>query len=175
MAKTFPSLDERLKSFIADQKLFFVASAANEGEVNVSPKGYDTLRIINNNRVAYLDYPGSGNETANNVIEDGRITIMFCSFDRTPMILRLYGKGEVIAKEDDDFAHYFTLFDEWESGVVRQIIAVDIDYAMTSCGYGVPLYEFQGEREELKRWSLKKFKNGTLYKYLGKMRRLLEN
>ncbi len=167
MAKTYDSLNEKLKSFIMEQKIFFVASAAGEGRVNLSPKGYDTFRIIDDGKVAYLDYPGSGNETARHLSEGGGLTIMFCSFGKIPMILRLYGKGRVISKKDADFEEYFSLFDEENVEIVRQIIVMDIDSVVTSCGYAVPYFDYRGDRTQLKSWSEKKAKDGTLAAYMG--------
>ena len=167
MAKTYRSLNGRLREFIKEQKIFFVASASGDGKVNLSPKGYDALRIIDDNRVCYLDYPGSGNETARHMNEDGRLTIMFCSFGKKPMIMRLYGRGKAVSKDDNRFDEYLSLFDEENVDIVRQVICIDIESVVTSCGYGVPLYDFMGERDELRSWSAKKAAKGTLGKYMG--------
>ncbi len=167
MAKFYNSLNGKLRKFISEQKIFFTASAATDGNVNLSPKGYDSLAIIDDSRVCYLDYPGSGNETAMHVQEDGRITIMYCSFGKNPMIMKLYGRGDVISKGDVKFEEYFALFEEKNLDIVRQIICIDIESVVTSCGYGVPFFDYRGEREQLKTWAEKKAKEGTLDEYMG--------
>lgn len=176
MAKIYNELNETLKQFIAEQKLFFVASAAAGGNVNLSPKGYETFSIIDNNTVCYLDYPGSGNETAMHTRSDGRLTMMFCSFDKKPLILRLYGEGEAVSSGDERFGKLVSFFKEKELGIVRQVIVLNIKSVMTSCGYGVPFFEYKGDRNQLRDWSLIKAKEGTLDKYMGKTKnRPLEN
>lgn len=173
MAKKFDALNDSLISFINEQKVFFVASAGKEGPVNLSPKGYDSLRIIDKQSCCYLDYPGSGNETALHMQEDGRLTIMFCSFNEKPLILRLYGRGELISRNDERFRGYLDLYQVEDERVVRQIFFMKIDSVLTSCGYGVPFYDFRGERTQLRDWSVKKAKEGTLDKYMGQAKRLL--
>lgn len=173
MAKSYDSLNEKLISFINEQKVFFVSSAGKTGNVNLSPKGYETFKILDNNSCCYLDYPGSGNETAMHMREDGRLTIMFCSFSEKPLILRLYGKGEVISRHDERFRAYVDLFNIEEEGIVRQIFVMNIESVLTSCGYGVPFYEYKGERTQLKDWSVKKAREGALDKYMGQSERLL--
>ena len=173
MAKSYDSLNDKLISFIDEQKVFFVASAAKDGNVNLSPKGYDVLRIINDNACCYLDYPGSGNETALHMEDDGRLSIMFCSFTQKPLILRLYGRGESISRDDERFEGYLDLFDVEEEKIVRQIFYIKIESVLTSCGYGVPFFDYKGEREQLRDWSVKKAHEGTLGKYMGSLERLL--
>ena len=168
MAKIYNTLNETLKQFIAEQKLFFVATAAEGENVNLSPKGYETFAIIDDNTVCYLDYPGSGNETAKHTRADGRLTMMFCSFDKKPLILRLYGEGEVVSHEDERFGGLISLFKEEEVEIVRQLIVLNIKSVMTSCGYGVPFFEYKGDRNQLRDWSLIKAGEGTLGKYMGK-------
>ncbi len=168
MAKIYKTLNKTLKEFIAEQKLFFVATATEAESINLSPKGYESLAIIDDSTVCYLDYPGSGNETANHTKADGRLTMMFCSFEKKPLILRLYGEGEVVSIADDRFDKLISLFKEKEMDIVRQVIVLNIKSVMTSCGYGVPFFEYKGDRNQLRDWSLIKAKDGTLGKYMGK-------
>jgi len=158
MAKFYPELDENLRNFIAEQKIFFTASAPEQGRVNLSPKGMDTFRCIDNQTVAYLDLTGSGNETAAHLNENGRMTIMFCSFSEKPLILRLYGQGRVILPRHPEWEHYHSLFETIPGE--RQIIVMTIDSAQTSCGYGVPMYELKQERPTLREWAAKKGQAG---------------
>ncbi len=157
MARFYPALEDKHRSFIAAQKLFFTATAPSGARINLSPKGMDSLRIIDAQCVAYLDLTGSGNETGAHLKHDGRMTMMFCSFDADPLILRLYGHGRVIRRQDSGWAewrpHFVSLPTE------RQIIVLDIESVQTSCGYAVPQYAYRGEREVLMRWAEKK---GTL-------------
>tara|TARA_B100001964_G_scaffold245211_1_gene330724 strand:- start:1507 stop:1953 length:447 start_codon:yes stop_codon:yes gene_type:complete len=147
MAKFYTALDDGLAKFIDAQKIFFVASAPpDSGErVNVSPKGYSSFSVIDSKTVAYIDYPGSGNETARHIARGGMVTLMFCSFDRTPMILRLYCKGEAIPLEK---AHDIAIGMKREIPPnARQIILLHIEEVMTSCGDGVPYFKYLGERK----------------------------
>lgn len=158
MAKFYKKLDESLRNFIVQQKIFFTASAPEQGRVNLSPKGIDTLRCLSDKAVAYLDLTGSGNETSAHLIENGRMTMMFCSFTDSPLILRLYGQGSVIRRRDPAWEELYPLFNSLPGE--RQIILLNIDSVQTSCGFGVPLYEYQGERETLLHWADKKGKQG---------------
>ncbi len=158
MAKFYPALTPELRDFITRQHLFFVASAPREGRVNVSPKGLDSLRILTDNRVAYIDHTGSSNETAAHLLDNGRITLMFCSFAADPLILRLYGEGVSVQPAHHEWAQLITLFPTMPG--VRQIIVIDIESLQTSCGGGVPLYEYQGQRDTLPRWAEKKGAEG---------------
>jgi hypothetical protein len=172
MGKVQKALDEGLKSFVGEQKMFFVATAplAEDGMVNTSPKGYRSFAIINDSTVAYLDYPGSGNETARHVMENGRLTIMFCSFEERPLIVRLLGKGEVIEKEDERFYLYEPYFQERFGPWTRQIIVLHIDKVKSSCGESVPFYEYKGERESLHDWAVDMNAKGRLGEYIAKHR-----
>lgn len=158
MAKFFEVLGNEHRRFIGKQKIFFTATAPEEGRVNLSPKGMDTFRCIDERTVCYLDLTGSGNESAAHLRQNGRMTIMFCSFDRKPLILRLYGRGEVITRTDgvwgDYHAHLPYLPGE------RQIIALHVESVQTSCGYAVPIYAFEEERPTLVEWSEKKGEAG---------------
>ena len=154
MASFKPALTPDLIEFIRQQPVFFTASVAGEGRVNLSPKGIDTFRVLGEKRVCYLDYIGSGNETAAHLHHDGRLTIMFCSFGEKPLILRLYGQGEVIRPNDSQFAELARLF-ELKAGV-RQIIAMEVVSLQTSCGFGVPEMSFIRHRTTLNDWCEKK-------------------
>lgn len=162
MAKFYPELTDTLLEFIAQQQMFFTASAPIEGRVNVSPKGMDTFRCLSRQQVAYLDLTGSGNETSAHIRENGRLTIMFCSFTGQPLILRLYGQGQVIRRRDQEWNQLYDLFDPIPG--TRQIIKLSLDCAQTSCGYGVPLYEYRGQRPKLQQWAEAKGEAG-LQKY----------
>ena len=158
MAKFYPELDDNLHQFIAAQKLFFVATAPDAGRLSLSPKGLDSLRVLDNKRVAYLDITGSGNETAAHLRQNGRMTMMFCAFEGDPLILRLYGQGRTVRREDADWAGLVSLFPSYPG--VRQIMVLDIDSLQTSCGAGVPLFDYRGERDKLLRWAEKKGDDG---------------
>jgi hypothetical protein len=165
MGSVSSALDDTLIRFLRDQHLFFVATApsGSEGHVNLSPKGYDTFRIIDETTVAYLDLTGSGVETIAHVRQNGRITLMFCAFSGPPKILRLYGRGEVILPGDEGFADLSALFTEQPG--VRAVIRVRLERVATSCGYAVPRFEYEGERDTLANWSEKKGLNELeLYK-----------
>ncbi len=153
MAKTHACITEELRAFIEAQAMFFVASAPldGEGHVNLSPKGLDALRIMGTARVAYLDMTGSGNETSAHVLENGRITFMFCAFTGAPLILRLYGRGRTVLPDTAEWEALYPLFDANSSA--RQIIVADITRVQTSCGFGVPLYAYEGQRETIARWA----------------------
>jgi hypothetical protein len=159
MGKFFTELTDAHRSFIAQQKLFFVGSAPHSGRVNLSPKGLDSFRILNTRRVAYLDLTGSGNETAAHLLENGRITLMFCAFDGAPLILRLYGEGRTVLPQDGDWPELRPLFGAFIPGE-RQITVVSISSVQTSCGFSVPLYSFVGDRTQLTQWAEKKGEAG---------------
>ncbi len=159
MAEFYTELGDDLKQFIGEQKMFFTASAARDGRVNVSPKGMDTLRVIDEKTVIYLDLTGSGNETAAHIGENGRLTIMLCSFDAKAMILRLYGQGRVVRSGSHEWHELFPLFEPIPGA--RQIVVLTIDTVQTSCGYAVPRYEFKEERQSLRRWAQKKGEEGA--------------
>jgi predicted pyridoxine 5'-phosphate oxidase superfamily flavin-nucleotide-binding protein len=154
MAKRFSTLEASHTEFIHKQRIFFTGSAAREGRVNVSPKDGAALRILGANRVAYLDQTGSGNETAAHIRAHGRLTLMFCAFDGPPMIPRLYGQGKVLARGSADYRKSLDAgFDGEERPGARQIVVLDVDLVLTSCGYGVPLFDYAGERLTLTRWA----------------------
>lgn len=147
MADFSDTLTAAHRDFIAQQPLFFTATAAQDGRINLSPKGYDAFRVLADNRVAYLDLGGSGNETHAHLAADGRITLMFCAFDRTALILRIYGRGRAVLPQDahwGDLASHFTLLPG-----TRQIFDIAVDNVQTSCGYGVPIMDLERERPTL--------------------------
>lgn len=160
MARFYPALEDRHLAFIVAQKLFFTATGTADSRLNLSPKGMDSLRVIDAHRVAYLDLTGSGNETAAHLLHDGRMTMMWCSFDADPLILRLYGRGRTVRRQDAEWGalrgHFPALPGE------RQIILLEIESVQTSCGYAVPMYTFDGERDTLARWAEKKGAMGLL-------------
>lgn len=153
MAKVLDCITPELKAFIEAQPVFFVASAplAAEGHVNLSPKGLDCLRVLSPSRVAYLDLTGSGNETSAHLHENGRITFMFCAFTGAPRILRLYGTGEVVLPDTPGWAGLAGLFPEYPG--TRQIIVAEISRVQTSCGFAVPLMDYDRQRDTLPRWA----------------------
>jgi hypothetical protein len=154
MSKFYSQLDETLRRFIEKQKVFFTATAPVSGRINLSPKGMDTFRCLDEKTVAYLDLTGSGNETAAHTFENGRMTIMFCSFSAKPLILRLYGRSLVVQPKDPQWAELYPNFEPMKGE--RQIIVLDIESAQTSCGYGVPVFELKEERQQLIDWAEKK-------------------
>jgi hypothetical protein len=153
MAKVFDSITPELRTFIEAQPLFFVASAplAGDGHVNLSPKGLDSFRVLSSHEVAYLDLTGSGNETAAHLVENGRITFLFCAFSGPPRILRLYGEGRVILPGDAEWAEMRDLFPELPG--VRQVVSARITRVQTSCGYAVPRMDLVSQRDTLTRWA----------------------
>jgi len=151
MAERFKELNDRHIEFIKQQHLFFVGTAGAAGTVNVSPKGLDTLKILNERKVLWLNLSGSGNETSIHVKENGRMTLMFCSFAEQPLILRLYGKARVIHPGDSQWKNLISQFANYAQA--RQIFQLDIDLVQTSCGFAVPFYEYGGERESVLQWT----------------------
>jgi hypothetical protein len=147
MGKVYEQIDDRLANFIRAQKVFFVATAplAAEGHVNVSPKGFDALRILDPLTVAYLDLMGSGIETVAHLRENGRICLMFAAFEGAPKILRLYGRGEAIEAGAPEYARLAPLFPALDGA--RSIIRIRIERIADSCGWGVPLYEYRSDRD----------------------------
>ncbi|MEH6634385.1 MAG: pyridoxamine 5'-phosphate oxidase family protein [Halioglobus sp.] len=151
MAEQFATLNDKHIEFIRQQHLYFIGTAGAEGFVNVSPKGMDSFRIIDSSKVAWLNLTGSGNETAAHVMENGRMTVMFCSFDKQPLIMRLYGQATTIHHRDESWRALAALFPEYTGA--RQIFELHLDMVQTSCGYAVPYYELQGERPTLTKWT----------------------
>lgn len=154
MAKQFSALEAKHRAFIARQHIFFTASAAAGTRVNLSPRGTDWLRVLGDNAVCYLDRTGSGNETAAHLLADGRLTIMFCAVEGPPLILRLYGRGRVIHRDTEEYAGLVAeRFGGEEPVGARQIVRLDFDLVQTSCGFGVPFYDYRGERQAMDRWA----------------------
>lgn len=158
MGKQYAELSEKHTQFITDQKIFFVGTAASDSRVNVSPKGMDSLRVLGKNRVAWLNVTGSGNETSAHIQLDPRMTIMFCAFEGAPLVLRLYGTAKVVHKNDVGWDALFPLFEPLAGA--RQIFDLSIDLVQTSCGMGVPYYSYEGDRELLNDWAVKKGDGG---------------
>ena len=160
MAKQFTALEDSHRAFIERQKIFFVASAAPAGRINLSPKGMDALRVLSPNRVAYLDLTGSGNETSAHVeaCSDHRLTMMFCAFEGAPMILRLYGRAVILRRGTDAYRDLVPLFVEMAGA--RQIVQLDIEMVQTSCGYAVPFFDYREDRPNLVRWAESKGDDG---------------
>lgn len=158
MAQRYTELSQELIQFIWQQQMFFVASAPQDGHVNVSPKGLDSLRILDPNTVAWLNVTGSGNETAAHVLENGRMTMMFCAFEGKPLILRLYGCARVIHPRDAEWETLLARFDGLAGA--RQIFVLQVELVQTSCGMGVPLLDYRGQRSQLVDWAEKKGADG---------------
>ncbi len=149
MAEFTDTLTDKHVEMIGKQPVFFTATAATDGRINLSPKGYDCFRILSPAQVAYLDLGGSGNETHAHLAADGRITLMFCNFDRPALILRIYGRGQPVLPQDDGWdtlAAHFEIFPG-----TRQIFVIDVDSVQTSCGWGVPFMTLDRERDTLKK------------------------
>ena len=163
MGKVTTSIDDRVRAWIEAQKMFFVATApaGSGGHVNCSPKGLDSLRVLGATSVAYLDFVGSGVETIAHLRENGRICVMFCAFDGGPKILRLHGSGRVLEPGDAEFTAMVARFEPLPKAALRVIIVVDVARVAESCGYGVPLYAFAGEREQMGAWCEKKGQKGV--------------
>lgn len=162
MGQICQEISENHRQFIGKQKIFFVGTATSDSRISVSPKGMDTLRVLDNNRVVWLNLTGSGNETSAHVQRDPRMTIMFCSFEGAPLILRLYGQARVIHHNDAEWQALYAMFEPIPGA--RQIFDLNVDLVQTSCGFGVPYYSYEGERDALFDWAVKKGDDG-LKKY----------
>lgn len=158
MGRRYEHLSAEHIAFIEHQKIYFVGTAANDGRINVSPKGFDSLRVLSPNRVAWLNITGSGNETAAHLAQNDRMTIMFSAFDGDPKILRLYGKATAVHPRDSQWQELSALFAPHISA--RQYVDFSIDLVQTSCGFGVPFYDFKGERDNMEKWTAVKGKDG---------------
>lgn len=167
MGKFYESIQPAHRTFIERQHLFFVGTAplSGEGRINISPKGLDCFRVLSENEVGYMDLISSGNETSAHTLENGRITFMFCSFEGAPNILRLYGRGKTILPGSAEWMVYAPHFTIYPS--TRQLLIATIDTVQTSCGFGVPLYQYTGEREQHFEWAEKKGAAG-LAEYIQK-------
>jgi hypothetical protein len=161
----YTEIDARIREFIESQHMFFVGTAPSGpgGHVNISPKGIDSLRVLGPKTVAYADYTGSGIETVAHLRENGRIAIMLCAFTGPPRIVRLHGRGEAIEPQDDAFASLLAKLrgsDSTEIPFLRSIIRIEVERISDSCGYGVPLYQFEKQRTQLTRWASSKGPSG---------------
>ncbi|MGC4071034.1 MAG: pyridoxamine 5'-phosphate oxidase family protein [Nibricoccus sp.] len=159
MGKFFEQLTPAHREFIARQKIYFVATAPDSGRVNVSPKGYDSFRVLSPSRAGYLDLTGSGSETSAHLTQNGRATLMFCAFEGDPLILRLYGRGQSIQPHHDEWKQLRPLFGPPLAGE-RQLVIIDIESVQTSCGFGVPFFESAGPRTTLVDWAERKGPEG---------------
>lgn len=167
MAEFTDRLTDKHIAFIEKQPVYFVATAAAGARINLSPKGYaDSFKVLSESRVAYLDLGGSGNETHAHLAADGRITIMFCAFDRSALILRIYGRGRAVLPQDaewDALSADFTLLPG-----TRQIFLIDVESVQTSCGWGVPMMELQQERATLQKYHRQADPAQWVEKYQGR-------
>ncbi len=158
MGQRFTEIKDSLREFIEAQKIFFVATAAADGRVNVSPKGMDSLRVMDRNRVVWLNVTGSGNETAAHLQELPRMTLMFCAFTGSALILRVYGSARVITPTSSEWPELYALFPP--NPGARQLFELKVDLVQTSCGQAVPFFDYVSEREELNEWAAKKGEAG---------------
>lgn len=158
MSQRYDELSDTHIQFIAKQKMFFVGTATTDSRINISPKGMDSLRVLSNRRIAWLNVTGSGNETSAHVQQQPRMTVMFCAFDGPPLILRLYGTARVVHPRDPEWRELFSLFPPLPGA--RQIFDVTIDLVQTSCGMAVPYLSYTGDRELLNEWAAKKGEEG---------------
>lgn len=172
MGKFYDRITPELAEFIREQHVFFVATAAGTGRINLSPKGMDTFRILSDTRVGYLDLTGSGIETAAHIRADGRVTVMFCAFAGKPLILRLYGRGEVVLPDGPEWNELVGHFPKLPGR--RQIITVSVESVGTSCGMGVPEMEFRAERRMLVDWAEKKGPEGVRAYWASKNRHSID-
>jgi hypothetical protein len=173
MGKVFEAIDEKLSAWLGAQHVFFVATAPRDGgHVNLSPKGLDSFAVVGPRQVAYLDVVGSGAETIAHLRENGRITLMFCAFEGPPRIVRLHGRGEALEPGDPDFDSLAARFPRYPS--VRSVIHVELTRIADSCGYGVPLLRYEGERSQIAAWADKKGPEGLRIYQLEKNRESLD-
>ena len=159
MGKQFDAISDDHAAFIAAQHMFFVGSAADTGRVNISPKGMDALRVLSPNRIVWRNLTGSGNETAAHLALHNRITLMWCGFEKRPMIMRAYGSARTLHPRDAEFADLDALFAP--SPGARQIYDVTVDMLQTSCGYAVPYFDHAGPRDSLAKWAEDKGRDGV--------------
>lgn len=164
MGKQYRVLTPEDIDFIKKQHLFYIASSSGQ-EVNLSPRGFDSTRVINESRIIFLDYPGSGNRTARDIGVDGEVTVVFNAFSGPAQIVRLFCKGELIEKDAPKFQEYFSLFDE-EEQMVRRIVELNIYAVESSCGMGVPKMQYQKERTGLQKWISSMADKGELQTYI---------
>ena len=169
MAKRFTEINDKQRQFVEAQKMFFVATAAPEGRINLSPKGMDSLHVVGPNKVVWLNLTGSGNETAAHLQESERMTIMFGAFEGSPLILKLYGNAKTIYPGQDGWDSTIELFPSFVGA--RQLFVLDVDLVLTSCGMAVPLYDYVEDRDLLVKSANKKGEAG-LKAYRDKVNRV---
>lgn len=167
MGKQYETLTKDDIKFIQVQKLFYIASCSNK-EVNLSPKGYNSIKVLSDNQLIYLDFPGSGNRTARDIENKGKITLLFTAFEGSAKILRLFCKGSLINRNSEEFKYYATLFPDFTPDALRRFILFDILTVESSCGLSVPYFQYQGNREELKNWAEEKANNKKIEEYIEK-------
>jgi Pyridoxamine 5'-phosphate oxidase len=174
MGKVFDGIDDKLAAWIGAQHVFFVATAprSDAGLVNLSPKGLGAFAILGPTSVAYLDLVGSGAETIAHLRENGRITLMFCAFEGLPRTVRLYGRGEALEPGDAGFDALLARFPEHAS--TRSIVRAELSRIADSCGYGVPLYQYKGDRSQLGEWAERKGPEGLRAYQLERNRESLD-
>lgn len=161
MAKQFAVIEAAHRAFIEKQRLFFVASATPGARVNLSPKGLDGLRVLGPSQVVYLDYTGSGNEPSAHLAAGSPLTLMVCAFEGAPMILRLYGQGRILRRGGAEYAALLAeRFDGRAPPGARPMVMLDVELLQTSCGFGVPLFDYVGERAWLISWAEAKGEDG---------------
>jgi hypothetical protein len=158
MGTRYTELNNSVKDFIAKQKIFFVATATANSRVNLSPKGMDSFKVLDNNRIIWLNVTGSGNETSAHIQENPRMTIMWTAFEGKPLILRLYGSAKIISPNDKDWQKLYANFKPLAGA--RQIFDVQIDLVQTSCGMGTPFFDYVEQREQLNEWAKNKGEQG---------------
>jgi len=158
MGERYTEINEKQMDFIKKQHMFFVGTATEDSRINISPKGMDAFRVLDKNRVLWLNVTGSGNETAAHVQHNDRMTIMFCAFEGAPNILRLYGHAKIIQPHNANWQEHYALFGAFEGA--RQIFDMHVDLVQTSCGFGVPLFDYKEERGTLHTWATKKGEAG---------------
>ena len=160
MGRSFDVIPDHLVAWMEQQPIYFVASAPLDagGHVNVSPKGGDSFRVLGPNAVAYLDLTGSGAETIAHTRENGRLTVMFCSFDEKPNIVRLFGRGEAVLPDDERFPELAARFPA--NPGTRSLVTLDVTKVTSSCGYSVPMMDLVGHRDTLDRWAERKGPDG---------------
>jgi hypothetical protein len=173
MGRRYTGISDTLKKFIEAQKLFFVATATAGSRINISPKGMDSLRVLDENRVVWLNVTGSGNETAAHVQENPRMTLMFAAFSGEPLILRLYGSAKAVYRSTPEWETLYPLFTPLPGA--RQIFDLQVDLVQTSCGMGVPFFDYAGDREQLNEWAIRKGAEGIERYWQEKNRKSIDD
>lgn len=164
MGKQYKVLKDKDIEFIKEQKVFYIASSSGQ-EINLSPKGYDTIRVLNESSMVFLSYPGSGNRTYNDTMNDGEFTLLFNAYEGKAMILRLFCKAKVVGNNGEDFKKYLDIFGEKRS-LVRNIFIFNIYAVESSCGESVPYMEYKGDRNSLRDWVIKMDDSEKLETYI---------